>query len=134
MSRFVNIDPIMAPVQISHCSTQDSLPRDRDNSRGDHVRSASQHSPSWTGVRSLLGGGRSHKDGSGSGGGSGGPGSLASQVQDTSSSPNSISSDPSSVSSLIPSTASTADKAATDKSKAAKRQKSKEPKSYKSTI
>lgn len=131
MSRFVNIDPIMAPVQISHNSTQDSMPRDRDNTRGEHVRSASQHSPSWTGVRSLLGGRRTQKEGSGGGG----EGSLASQLQDnSSSSPNSMSSDPSSVSSLIPSAVSSADKAATDKSKAAKRQKSKEPKSYKSTI
>jgi hypothetical protein len=133
MSRFVNIDPIMAPVQISHNSTQDSMPRDRDrdNSRGEHVRSASQHSPSWTGVRSLLGSGRTQKEGSGGGG----EGSLASQLQEnSSSSPNSISSDPSSVSSLIPSAVSSADKVATDKSKAAKRQKSKEPKSYKSTI
>lgn len=85
MSRFVNIDNVMEPAQISQNSNQDSVPS-RDSTRGEHSRSTSHQSPSrsWTGVRSLLGGDRGNR---GKEGGTDGPLSLQSQDTNLSSLP-----------------------------------------------
>lgn len=121
MSKFVNIDTIMEPARIPHNLSQESMP---DTDRGDSKHGVSLQSPSWTGVRSLLGtDGSLDRDGAGAGAG------VIQTSHNPSGSSGSISSDPSSTSSLVPSS-----EKANDRSKAAKRQKSKEPKSYKSSI
>ena len=122
MSKFVNIDTIMEPARIPHNVSQDSM---TDMDRGDSKHAAQLQSPSWTGVRSLLGtDGSLERDRAGAGAGAG----VIQTLHHPSNSSGSISSDPSSTSSLGPS------ERTTDKSQAAKRQKSKEPKSYKSSI
>jgi hypothetical protein len=124
MSKFVNIDTIMEPARIPHNVSQDSM---TDMDRGDSKHPVQLQSPSWTGVRSLLG-----TDGSlersRAGSGAGAAAGAIQTLHNPSGSSGSISSDPSSTSSLVPS------ERTTDRSKAAKRQKSKEPKSYKSSI
>ena len=127
MSKFVNIDTIMEPARIPHNLSQESMP---DTDRGDSKHGVSLQSPSWTGVRSLLGTDGSldrdrDRDVAGTGAGAG----VIQTSHNPSGSSGSISSDPSSTSSLVPSS-----EKANDRSKAAKRQKSKEPKSYKSSI
>lgn len=120
MSKFVNIDTVMEPARIPHNVSQESM---TDMDRGDSKHPVQLQSPSWTGVRSLLGtDGSLERDRAGSGSG------AIQTLHHPSNSSGSISSDPSSTSSLVPS------ERTTDKSKAAKRQKSKEPKSYKSSI
>lgn len=117
MSKFVNIDTVMEPARIPHNVSQESM---TDMDRGDSKHPVQLQSPSWTGVRSLLGtDGSLERDRAGAG---------VTQTLHHPNSSGSISSDPSSTSSLVPS------ERTTDKSKAAKRQKSKEPKSYKSSI
>ena len=121
MSKFVNIDTIMEPARIPHNLSQDSMP---DTDRGELKHAVSLQSPTWTGVRSLLGtDGSLDRDRAGAGAG------VIQTIHNPSSSSGSISSDPSSTSSLVPSS-----EKSNDRSKAAKRQKSKEPKSYKSSI
>ena len=78
------------------------------------------HSPSWTGVRSLLGErGRKERE----------EGPLSSQVESGTATPSSVEFSSPSVTS-----ASTGDKLVGDKAKTGKRSKSKEPKSFKSNL
>lgn len=132
MSRFVNIDNVMEPAQISQNSNQDSVPS-RDSTRGEHSRSTSHQSPSrsWTGVRSLLGGDRGKR---GKEGGTDGPLSLQSQDTNLSSLPSDPALSSSSSSSLPAMGTNAADKIVSDRNKPPKKQKAKEPKSYKSSI
>ena len=112
MQKFANIDTVMEPAQISQTMSQDQTPSSGKNL----MRSVTGlHSPSWTGIRSMLGDrGRRY----------GGDNPLSSQGDSNSISPMSSSE----------STSTSNGMNVGERGKTGKRAKAKEPKSYKSGI
>ena len=123
MTKFASIDTIMEPAQISHTMSQSQdQPSIGDPKREMMNSITGVQSPSWSGVRSLLGD-KGRKDRSRE------EGPLYSQGENESIPPSSVDFSPSSLTS-----SSTVEKSAGDKSKTVRKPKAKEPKSYKSSI